>query len=198
MYTGESYQAEVKAILGCEKCSLSESRTNIVIYRGNPRSNIMFIAEAPGKDEDFQAKPMVGLTGSYLVDLLAVNGLTLHEYYISNTVLCRPINNATPTTDQIAACSKWLLWQIEKVDPKIIVAVGAVALSALDPGFKMGKDRITQREMKESYPPHLRGRMVIPILHPSAIKRAPHREEAYKETIKALVAKIREIIPVPG
>ena len=147
----------------------------------------------PGKDEDFQGKPMVGLTGSFLVDLLSVNGLTLHEYYICNSVLCRPINNATPTNDQLAACSKWLMWQIEKVNPKVIVAVGAVAFSRLNPDFKLNKDRITQYTGKIFYPPHLKGIAVLPIIHPSAIKRAPHKEEEYKESIKTLVPRLREL-----
>lgn len=141
---------------------------------------------------------MVGLTGSFLVDLLAANGMTLHEYYITNTVLCRPPNNDTPTKEQLTACSKWLNWQIDKIDPKVIVAVGAVAFSQLNPEFKLNKDRITAAAGNVFYPPHLRGIAVIPIIHPSAIKRAPHKTEEYKESIKLLVPKLREFISAPG
>jgi uracil-DNA glycosylase len=152
----------------------------------------------PGKDEDLQGKPMVGLTGSFLVDLLASNGMTLHEYYISNTLLCRPPNNDTPTQEQLTACSKWLNWQIDMIQPKVIVAVGAVAFSRLNPEFKLNKDKITQAEGNIFYPAHLRGIAVIPIVHPSAIKRAPHKEEAYRNTIKDLVVKLRNITQIPG
>lgn len=81
MYTGEKYKTDIAKIYTCSRCQLSRFRTNIVVYRGNPRTDVMVVGEGPGEQEDLQGKPMVGPTGSYLVRLLDKYGLTLYDYY---------------------------------------------------------------------------------------------------------------------
>jgi len=192
MYEGENYKSGVEnLIIGCERCNLCMSRRNIVIYRGNPRSNIMVVAEAPGEEEDRLAKPMVGPTGTYLVELLEEEGLFLNEYYITNVVLCKPPRNADPTTEQMDACASWLNWQITNVKPKWIIAAGRIAYSRLNPKFVLGKSKITRAEGEIVSPAHLKPIKVAAIQHPSAIKRAIFKEEAYKQVLHKLVETIR-------
>ncbi len=104
-YDGENYKEEVKQMIGCQRCDLHLSRSNVVTYRGNPRSDVMVIGEAPGKREDEKGIPMVGLTGSYLVDVLAALSFPLMYYYITNVILCNPPKNGDPTIEQMNACS---------------------------------------------------------------------------------------------
>ena len=193
MYTGSRpYQDEIKDLIyGCERCNLCLGRRNIVVYRGNPRSDVMVIAEAPGEEEDAKGVAMVGLTGSYLVELLAAEGLTLHDYYITNICLCRPSRNADPTEAQMDACSKWLNWQIENVKPKWIIAAGRISYSRLNPKFILNKSKITRVEGEVVSPVHLRPIKVVAIQHPSAIKRAIFKEEAYRQVLKKVVAEIK-------
>jgi len=89
MYEGqENYKEKINIMYGCQRCQLCNFRSNVVVYRGNPRSDVMIIGEAPGQMEDIKGKPMVGPTGSYLVRLMERNGFTLNDYYITNAILC--------------------------------------------------------------------------------------------------------------
>jgi len=193
MYQGTSYQDEVKNnIYGCERCNLCMGRRNIAVYRGSPsRSDIMVVGEAPGEEEDRQGKAMVGPTGSYLVALFEAEGLSTTDYYITNCVLCRPPKNADPTTAQLDACSRWLNWQIEKIQPKWIIAAGRIAYSRLNPKFILNKDKITRVEGDVVSPVHLRPIKVAALQHPSAIQRAMFKEDAYKKVISKLLLDIR-------
>ena len=187
MYTGErSYKDAIADIFTCHSCGLSQLRTNIVVYRGNPRSDVMVIGEGPGEKEDLQGKPMVGPTGSYLVEILDRNGLTLKDIYITNTILCREPQNADPSQDHIRACYPNIMKQIQLVNPKYILAVGKHAAQLLIPNAKP----ITQIAGMSFTPPHLGGIVVIPIPHPSYIMRARSLTEQYER----LVAKICEQI----
>lgn len=195
MYEGESYQAEVEEIRGCTRCNLHSCRTNIVIYRGNPRSNIMVIGEAPGSEEDRTGKPFVGPTGSYFVEQMARCGLSLKDYYITNTLLCRPPNNDDPKREQLDACEEWLYKQIRAVKPQYIIAAGRYALARLDPAFSVDHGRITSEEGKPRTPPQLRGAVVIPVRHPSAARRNPDLMAGYERMLSDVVARIREDRP---
>lgn len=196
-YTGENYLSDIEEIYGCERCNLHISRNNLVIYRGNPRSDIMFVGEGPGEKEDERGVPMVGPTGTYLVDILSSLDLSLTEYYITNTVLCRVPRNSDPSSEQMDACSKWLNWQIEKVNPKWIIAVGRVAYSRLNPDFILNKSRIRSVEGEIVSPIHLRPAKVSVIQHPSAIRRMNSRdaEESYVEKIRGILEEIRGDTP---
>lgn len=195
MYTGERYQDEFTDLEGCDSCSLSLSRTNIVLYRGNPRANIMIVGEAPGAEEDRERRPFIGKTGSYFINLLIRNGLTIRDLYITNAVLCRPNDNVDPGEDQLNACSEWLLRQIRLVNPLVIIAVGRIALSRLDPSFRLTRSKITSEEMVPRQPSTLRGITVIPIRHPSAILRAPHLKDMYEAHVQRLVEILRGYLP---
>jgi len=180
------YQDKINVIRGCTRCSLSSFRTNLVIYRGNPRANIMAIGEAPGRHEDLQGKPFVGDTGGYFVDLIDRFNVSLRDIYITNVVMCRPPSNADPTKEQMDACANWVRMQIDLVNPKYIIAVGRLAASRLLPWWKPGRTSITREEGNIHKPPHLEGKLVIPVRHPSAIKRVPSNTDEYELRIEKI------------
>lgn len=161
----------ISEIYGCDRCNLCNFRKNICIYRGTPDAKVMIVGEAPGEREDEMGKPMVGKTGSYLVELFNRFGLPLRELYITNVVLCRPPNNDTPTKEQMDSCSEWLWMQIDLVRPEYIFAAGKIAMSRLDPKFITRGGKITKEAWNTQTPPGLKGAILIPILHPSAILR---------------------------
>jgi len=113
----------------CTKCTLSLSRTQIVQYRGNPRSKLMLIGEGPGRQEDLQGKPFVGRSGALLDEALVASfGSAFLEYiYITNLVKCRPPGNRNPTSFEINDCSFLLKKEFETIKPNLIVVMGKVS-----------------------------------------------------------------------
>lgn len=175
-------------VLSCTKCALSETRTNVVFGNGNPNAEIMLIAEAPGFYEDKSGVVFQGKSGELLDKILAACGFTRNEHiFISNIVKCRPPENRTPSNIEKEACLPYLYSQIEIINPKIIILLGATALKGLiDPNA-----RITQ----------LRGqwinwnnRLIMPTYHPSALLRNPNMKRPVWEDFKNVVAKYRELV----
>jgi len=115
----------------CRKCDLGGLRTNAVPGEGNPAARIMFIGEAPGADEDAQARPFVGRAGQLLDKIIAACGLKREEVWIGNILKCRPPDNRDPRPEEIIACLPYLQRQIELINPDIIVALGAHAAKTL-------------------------------------------------------------------
>jgi len=133
----------------CTKCPhLAGSRTQTVFGVGNPDAEIMFIGEAPGADEDAQGEPFVGRAGQLLTKIIKAMGLAREDVYIANILKCRPnmpagsFGNRVPTPLEMQTCRPYLLEQIEVIQPKVIVALGAVAVEGL-----LGM-RGTMREMR--------------------------------------------------
>ena len=112
----------------CQKCALGATRTNIVFSDGNPNAKIVLIGEAPGADEDATGTPFVGRAGKFLSKLIEESGLSRKDdFYICNTVKCRPPENRVPTDEEKALCEKYLFEQIKMVNPKVIVLCGATS-----------------------------------------------------------------------
>ena len=112
----------------CQKCALGATRTNIVFSDGNPNAKIVLIGEAPGADEDATGTPFVGRAGKFLSKLIEESGLSRKDdFYICNTVKCRPPENRVPTDEEKALCEKYLFEQIKMVKPKVIVLCGATS-----------------------------------------------------------------------
>ncbi|HXB21237.1 MAG TPA: uracil-DNA glycosylase, partial [Candidatus Solibacter sp.] len=109
----------------CTRCRLHERRTNIVFGVGNVNPDIMFVGEGPGADEDEQGEPFVGRAGQLLNNMITAMGIKREDVYIANVVKCRPPGNRTPENDECDTCSPFLLRQIEVIQPKVIVALGA-------------------------------------------------------------------------
>ena len=115
----------------CTRCRLHKGRTNIVFGVGNVNTDLMFVGEGPGADEDAQGEPFVGRAGQLLNNMITAMGLKREDVYIGNVVKCRPPGNRTPEKDECDTCLPFLMRQIEVIQPKVIVALGAVAAKNL-------------------------------------------------------------------
>src|SRR5436189_177356 len=112
----------------CTKCRLAGTRTNVVFGVGNPNADLMFIGEAPGRDEDIQGEPFVGRAGQLLTDIVKAMKLTRDDVYIANVIKCRPPENRNPEPDELDACRPFIRRQVELIQPKVIVTLGRFAL----------------------------------------------------------------------
>lgn len=160
----------MKAIIGeisqCKKCELSKTRTNTVPGQGDITPEIMFIGEAPGADEDKQGIAFVGRAGQLLTKMIEAMGLTRDEVFIGNILKCRPPDNRKPTPDEIQACIPYLKRQISLIKPKVIIALGATAVSGL-----LGSD-IPISKLRGQWM-EFEGIKLMPTFHPSYLLRNP-------------------------
>ena len=115
----------------CTRCRLHEQRNKIVFGVGNPRAELVFVGEGPGRDEDLQGFPFVGRAGKLLTQMIEAMGLNRENVYICNVVKCRPPENRKPEDDEIATCSPYLYRQLDAIAPKAIVCLGGVAAQTL-------------------------------------------------------------------
>lgn len=123
----------------CRRCDLWKTRKNVVIGRGNKRASILFVGEAPGKNEDEQGEPFVGSAGSWFDKIIDFLKLDEDDYYLTNVLKCRPhisrdngtTKNRKPEVVEIQACLPWLNAQIRKINPELIILMGDVVLSAV-------------------------------------------------------------------
>ena len=115
----------------CRRCPLYRARTHAVVSDGSPDARLMFIGEAPGRDEDLQGKPFVGAAGQLLTKMILAMGLRREDVYICNVLKDRPPGNRTPEPDEVDACLPFLREQIAIVQPSVICVLGAVAAKAL-------------------------------------------------------------------
>ena len=163
----------------CPKCRLAQTRTNAVPGAGQTSATIMFVGEGPGEQEDLSGEPFVGKSGQLLTRELQKIGISRGEVFITNIVKCRPPQNRTPLTDEIAACNDWLSAQIALIDPQFIVPVGGPSLQTLvSKNLRITKAR-SQVFRKD-------GILFIPILHPSAALRAPETMKLFLEDLANL------------
>lgn len=169
--------------LSCRDCPLSQGRHNVVFGVGDPESELMFIGEGPGEQEDLQGEPFVGPAGKLLDDMLEMIDLDRSRVYIANIVKCRPPHNRDPQFAEQKCCSEWLQRQIELVDPVLIVCLGRIAATALikDPF------RIT-REHGQWF--DVNGRRYMAIYHPSALLRDPSKRPETFVDLKTLQREI--------
>ncbi len=115
----------------CTRCKLHKGRNKIVFGDGNPKAELVFVGEGPGADEDTQGLPFVGRAGKLLTQMIEAMGLQRKDVYICNVVKCRPPENRAPEPDEVAACSPFLIRQIDSIHPKVIVCLGATAAKTI-------------------------------------------------------------------
>ncbi len=120
-----------KMVSTCTKCPLCDGRTRSVFGAGDPRAKIVFVGEAPGKQEDLEGEPFVGRAGQLLTKILASVGFMREEVYIANVLKCRPPKNRDPKEEEVKACKPYLKRQIELLNPVLICALGRVAAQNL-------------------------------------------------------------------
>ena len=118
-------------VVECKKCDLYKSRTNVVLGEGSPNAELMFVGEAPGRDEDLQGKPFVGRAGKLLGKIIEAMGLKREDVYIANILKDRPPENRNPQDDEIKACVPYLKEQIKIIQPLVICALGTFAAQRL-------------------------------------------------------------------
>lgn len=180
------------ALAAFDACPLKATAKNLCFFRGAAKSRIMFIGEAPGREEDLAGKPFVGPAGQLLDKMLAAIGLDEPSVHITNIVYWRPPGNRTPTPQEAQTCRPFLERQIELVAPKIIVALGGAAAKALfDVSEGIMRTRGRWREQEFS------GRTIssIATLHPAYLLRTPAaKRDAWRDllSIKARLANSSE------
>jgi uracil-DNA glycosylase len=153
-----------------EGCSLRGTAKQLVFADGNPKARVMFVGEAPGRDEDIEGLPFVGRSGKLLDRMNAAIGLARNDVYIANIVPWRPPGNRTPTPQEAAICLPFLLRQIELVDPEILVCLGGPSAQTLL-GFKEGIKRMRGRWFK--FDTGTREIRAIATFHPAYLLRTP-------------------------
>ncbi len=152
------------ACLGCEKCGLCRTRTNVVFGVGDRDAKVMFIGEGPGEQEDLKGEPFVGPAGKLLDDMMSIIDLDRTNSYIANIVKCRPPMNRDPMETEQEACAPYLYEQIALVKPKIIVCLGRIAaMKLIREDFRITREHGTWTEKN--------GIWMTAIYHPSALLR---------------------------
>lgn len=170
---------DIRVALGdCTRCKLHKlGRKQIVFGVGNPNADLMFIGEAPGRDEDIQGFPFVGRAGQLLTKIIEAIGLTREQVYIANVIKCRPPENRNPEPDEVKTCEPFLFRQIDTVRPKVIVALGTFAVKTL-----LKTDDPISRLRGRVY--NYRGAKLVPTFHPAFLLRSPDRKRDTWEDMK--------------
>ncbi len=155
----------------CTKCALASTRTQVVFGVGDPHAPLMFVGEAPGKDEDEQGEPFVGRSGKLLDQVMLEElGVSRERVFVANIVKCRPPGNRDPLADEIAACNHWLEAQLDLIAPKVVITLGNFATKLLLFGDPNAKEGITKLRGK-TYP-WRHGAVLVPTFHPAAVLRS--------------------------
>jgi DNA polymerase len=189
--TNEDMSKIVESIKNCKKCNLYMTRKNPVPGAGSNNASILFIGEAPGRNEDLQGKPFVGKAGKILDDLLASVGLQRNEVYIANILKCRPPENRNPLKSEIDACTSYLNKQIELIQPKIIATLGNFATSYILEKFGIKPDKISSIHGKMFQVNTINGAIkIIPLYHPAVATYNPNTIDVLLEDFKTIARLI--------
>jgi uracil-DNA glycosylase len=168
----------------CTQCRLHRSRTHVAFGVGNPQAELMFVGEAPGREEDLQGEPFVGRAGQLLTRIIEAIGLKRSDVYIANVLKCRPPNNRNPEEDEIRRCEPYLLRQIDLIQPRLIVALGTFAAQTL----LQTKQPISQLRGRFHTYHHVKLR---PTFHPAFLLRNPERKRDVWEDMQAVQRELR-------
>ncbi len=177
---------EIRGDLGdCTRCKLHAGRTNLVFGVGSPAADLVFVGEAPGRDEDRQGIPFVGRAGQLLTRIIASIGLSRDEVYIANVIKCRPPNNRNPEPDEVATCEPFLFRQLDVIRPRVVVALGGFAIRTL-----LQTDQAISRLRGRVF--DYRGAKLVPTFHPAFLLRSPERKRDVWEDMKRVRALLSE------
>ncbi|MBU1207176.1 MAG: uracil-DNA glycosylase [Proteobacteria bacterium] len=172
-------EAVIAELGDCRRCKLHAYRTQIVFGTGNPQAKLVFVGEAPGRDEDLQGEPFVGLAGQLLNKIIQAIQLSREQVYIGNIIKCRPPENRNPEPDEIMACEPFLIKQLQVIRPKLICALGAFAAQAL---LKTEEKISSLRGKFHEY----QGIPLMPTYHPAYLLRNPNRKREVWEDMKKI------------
>lgn len=172
----------VRADIGpnCTRCKLHKARTHIVFGVGNPKAELVFVGEGPGRDEDEQGEPFVGRAGKLLTQMIEAMGLRRQDVYICNVVKCRPPENRLPEKDEITTCSPFLFRQLGVIQPKVVCCLGACSAQTL-----LNTNQGISRYRGEWF--DYRGSKLIATYHPAYLLRNPNAKgEVWKDLQKVM------------
>jgi DNA polymerase len=170
----------------CTRCKLCDlGRRQIVFGVGNPNADLMFVGEAPGRDEDIQGIPFVGRAGQKLTQIIEAIGLKREDVYIANVIKCRPPDNRNPEPDEVDSCEPFLFRQVDTIKPKVIVALGTFAAKSL---LKTTDPISRLRGRVYDY----RGAKLVPTFHPAFLLRNPSCRRDVWEDMKKVRALLQE------
>ncbi len=181
-----SLDEHYKAICNCKKCDLSKTRNKFVYGVGNPNADVMFVGEAPGRDEDLKGEPFVGRAGQLLDKILTAIDFNRDNTYILNMLKCRPPENRDPQPEEMALCLPYLAEQIRIIQPKIICALGRISAQALlQTKTPLGKLRKQWHDFN--------GILFMVTYHPAALLRFQSYKKDTWEDVQMLRAKYDEL-----
>ncbi len=153
-------------ISACRRCSLYRTRTHPVPGEGHPHARLVFVGEAPGREEDLQGRPFIGAAGQLLTKMIEAMGLRRQDVYICNVLKDRPPGNRTPEPEEMAACVPFLERQLAIIQPSVICVLGAIAAKALI-GPHVAITKIRGRVLD------YHGMRLVPTFHPAYLLRNP-------------------------
>jgi DNA polymerase len=164
-------------------CPLTATRTNLVFGMGNADADLMFVGEAPGRDEDLQGKPFVGRAGRLLDELMGEIGLDRSKVFIANILMCRPPGNRDPLPEEIEECTPYLMRKVELIEPKLICTLGNFATKTLTES-PVGITRCCGRPQERT----VAGLelVIYPLFHPAAALRTPKVLEQLRDDFSRL------------
>ncbi len=191
-----SFQTLVETIAQCTLCELSSTRNHTVPGEGSLKADIMFVGEAPGADEDAQGKPFIGRAGQLLDKIIGACGLSRDQVFIANILKCRPPGNRDPKINEITKCMPYLVRQIEIIQPKVIIALGAhAARTLLNSNAAIG--RLRGQFHNCHLCPNLDPIKLMPTYHPAYLLRNYTRDTRGRvwEDMKKVLAELG--LPLP-
>ena len=174
-----------KELGDCKRCKLHSERHHIVFGEGSSTSDLVFVGEAPGRDEDMRGKPFVGRAGQLLTDIIKAMGLERKDVYICNILKCRPPKNRNPEPDEIAACEPFLIKQLDVIQPRVICAMGKFAAQTL---LKTGTAISMLRGRFHSY----HGIKLMPTYHPAYLLRNPGAKKQVWQDVQVIMEELKQ------
>ena len=170
----------------CTRCGLCEKRHNVVFGVGNRQTDILFVGEGPGEQEDLKGEPFVGPAGQLLDDMLSIIDLDRSNCYIANIVKCRPPQNRDPLEIEQEACIGYLRQQIQLIQPKVIVCLGRIAAKALiREDFRITREHGTWTQKD--------GIWMTAMYHPSALLRDVSKRPETFDDLLAIRTKLKTL-----
>jgi len=187
----ESFESLKEECMSCTLCDLHENRNNVVFGKGNENADILFIGEAPGKNEDLEGYPFVGRAGKQLDSLLNLINFSIEDVYIANILKCRPPQNRDPNKEEIKTCTPYLKEQIKFINPKVIGTLGNYSTKFVLSGFKPEKmNSLPGITSLRGSPKKVKFKdtefIVVPLYHPAAMLYRPQLKETMEEDFNTL------------
>jgi len=180
---GEDISALLLDIGDCKRCKLASTRTKLVFGEGSLNAPLVFVGEAPGKDEDASGRPFVGRAGKLLTKIIEAMGLTREDVYIMNLVKCRPPENRNPQDDEIRTCEPFMLKQLSIIRPKVICTLGTFSTHTLL-GTKTPISKL--RGIFADY----HGIKLMPTYHPAFCLRNPNMKKPVWEDMQKIMTEL--------